>query len=66
MTIAGPGVMSSIWAQPHLMEIDYKIVYIIIPHFQLIQGGALSVTGESMCTKYWSTALSKLAKETCD
>ena len=47
------GVGSSIQAQSHtFMEIDLEIVSMVIPHVSLIQEGLLSVTSESMCTKY--------------
>ena len=38
----------------------------ILSFLLLIQEGHLSVTGKSMCTKYWLTVRrSKLAKEKC-
>ena len=44
---ADPGVTSLILARSHIfLEID----------LQLIQEGLLSITCESMCTKYWLTA----------
>ena len=47
---------SSILAQSHtFVEIDYEIISAAILLLPLIQGGLLSVTNESMCTKYWLT-----------
>ena len=40
----------------------------LIPYiclYPLIQKGLLSVTSESMCTKYWLTALSSLPRKKC-
>ena len=55
--IADPGVMSLIMARFHtFIEIDHEIfstVFLLLP---LIQEGLMSVTNESMCTKYWLTA----------
>ena len=42
------------------MEIDHEIISTVILLLRLIQGGLLSVTSESMCTKYWLTAYSSL------
>ena len=48
---ADPGVASSVPAQSHIfVEIDHKIIS------TAIQVGLLSVTSESICTKYWLTA----------
>ena len=53
--IADPGVMSLIPVWPHtLMEIDHEVLSTAIL-LLLIQEGLLSVTSESMCTKYWLT-----------
>ena len=53
---AEPGVASLIPTGSHtLVEIDHEIIYIIILFLPLIQEGLLSVTSESMCTKYWLT-----------
>ena len=38
------------------MEIYHEIIYTIILPLSLIQEGQMSVSGESMCTKYWLTA----------
>ena len=55
---AEPGVVSSILARSHtFVEIDYEIITTVI------QEGLLSVTSESMCTKYWLTACSSLPQE---
>ena len=49
---ANPGVASLIPAWPHtFVEIDREISSLVIL-LLLIQEGALSVTRESMCTKY--------------
>ena len=48
---ADPGAASLIRAQSHtFLEIDHEIISKVI-----IQEGFLSVTSESMCTKYWLT-----------
>ena len=50
-------VASSIPAWSHtFLETDHEIISIIILILLLIQEGLLSVTSESMCTKYWLTA----------
>ena len=36
--------------------LDTRSGHILSFHLSLIQEGQLSVTGESMCTKYWLTA----------
>ena len=38
------------------VEIDHEIISTVILLFPLTQEGLLSVTSESMCTKYWLTA----------
>ena len=57
---ADPGVASSIPARCHtFMEIDHEIISMVIllpSAVQIIQEGLLSVTSESMCTKYWLIA----------
>ena len=54
---ADPGVASLIPAWSYtFMEIDHEIISMIIFLLPLIQEGLLSVTSESMCTKYWLTA----------
>ena len=51
--IADPGIMNLILAQSHtFVEIDYEIFSIVFLVL-LIQEGLVSVTSESMCTKYW-------------
>ena len=63
---ADPGVVNLIPALSHtFMEIDREIIsmVILLPSRWIIQEGLLSVTSESMCTKYWLTACSKLAQE---
>ena len=60
---ADPGVASSIPARFHtFVEIDHEIVstVILLPS---AEEGLLSVTGESMCTKYWLTACSSLPRK---
>ena len=50
---ADPGVASSLLARSHtFVEIDHEIISTIILLLLLVQEGLLSVTGESMCTKY--------------
>ena len=52
--IVDSGVVGSILARPHtFVEIDHEIFSVIILLLPLIQEGLLSVTSESMCTKYW-------------
>ena len=54
---ADPGVASLIPARSHIfVEIDHEIISMVILLLPLIQEGLLSVTSESMCTKYWLTA----------
>ena len=65
---AYPGVVSSIPAQSHtFVEIDREIIstVILLPFAEIIQEGLLSVTSESMCTKYWLTACSSLPRRKC-
>ena len=55
--------MSSVPARSHtFMEIDDEIVSTVIL-LLLIQEGLLSVTSKSMCTEYWLTAKSILARK---
>ena len=54
---ADPGVASSIPTRSHtFMEIDHEITSTVILLLPLIQEGLLSVTSESMCTRYSLTA----------
>ena len=54
---ADPGVASTIRARSHIfVEIDREIISTVILLLQLNQEWFLSVTSESMCTKYWLTA----------
>ena len=54
---ADPVVASSILVWSHtFVEIDHEITSMVILLFPLIQEGLLSVTSESLCTKYWLTA----------
>ena len=63
---ADPGVASSIPTQSHtFVEIDQEIISTAILLLMLIQEGMLSVTRESMCTKYCLTALSSLPRKKC-
>ena len=58
---ADPGVASLIPAWSHtFMEIDHEIISTVI---LLPQEGLLSVTSESMLTKYWFIACSSLARK---
>ena len=53
---ADPGVASLILARSQtFMEIGHEIIS-VVSLLPLIQEGLLSVTSESMCTKYWLTA----------
>ena len=60
---ADPGVASSIpaWSQT-FVEIEHEIISTVI---LLPQEGLLSVTRESMCTKYGLTACSSLPRKKC-
>ena len=50
---ADPGVASLILARSHIfMEIDHEIFSTVMILLPPIQDGLLSVTSESMCTKY--------------
>ena len=54
---ADPGVATSIPTRsPTLVEIVHEIISTAILLLPLIQEGLLSITSESMCTKYWLTA----------
>ena len=54
---ADTGVASSNTARSHtFVEIDREIISTVVLLIPLIREGLLSVTGESMCTKYWITA----------
>ena len=62
---ANPGVASSIPARSHtFVEIDHEIIstVILLPSAESFKKG-LSVTSESMCTKYWLTACSSLPRK---
>ena len=64
--IADPGVVRSILAWSHsFLEIDHEIFAMFILLVPLIQDGLVSITGESMCTKYWFTAYSSLPRKKC-
>ena len=42
---------------PHtFVEMYHEIISRVVLPFLLIQEGQMSVSGESMCTKYWLTA----------
>ena len=54
---ADPGVLNLIPARSHtLVEIGHEIFFLVILLLPLIQEGLVSVTRESMYTKYWLTA----------
>ena len=58
------GVTSSILARSYtFLEIDHEIISTVILHLRLIQQPLLSVTTESMCTKYCYTAKSSLPRK---
>ena len=65
-----PGVTSSIPARSHtFVEIDHEIIsmVILLPSAESFKKGCLlSVTSESMCTKYWLTACSSLPRKKCN
>ena len=56
--IADPGLVSLILARSHtLVENDHEIIFsMVILLLWLIQEGSVSVTSNSMCTKYWLSA----------
>ena len=61
---ADPGVASLIPARSHtFVGIDYEIIstVILLPSIESFK--KLSVTSESMCTKYWLTACSSLPRK---
>ena len=61
---ADPGFASLIPARSHtFIEIDHEIISTVILLLPVIQEGLLSVTSESMCTKYWLNALSSLQRK---
>ena len=63
---ADPGVASLFLAWSHtFVEIDHEIISTVISFLPLIQEGLLSVTSESMFTKYWLTACSSLPRKKC-
>ena len=63
---ADPGVANLISARSHtFVEIHHEIISMAILLLPLIQEGLLSVTRESMCTKYWLTAKSSLPRKKC-
>ena len=67
---ADPGVASLIPARSHtFVEIDHEIIsmVILLPSAESFKNleGLLSVTSESMCTKYWLTACSSLPRSKC-
>ena len=56
---ADPGNASLLRARSHtFVEIDHGIIstVILLPSAESFKKGCLSVTSESMCTKYWLTA----------
>ena len=69
------GCMSAWYADgrkfdPHVwqhssVEIGHEIISGAILSLLLIQEGQLSVTGERMCTKYWTKLPRRLAQEQC-
>ena len=64
--ITDQGVMSLIPTRPHtFVLIDHEIFSLVILLLPLIQEGLLLVKNQSMCTKYWLTAQSKLTQEKC-
>ena len=55
---------SLILARPRtFIEIEHEVISMVIFLLLLIQEGLLSVTGESMCMKYWLTACSGLPRK---
>ena len=61
---ADPGVTSSILAKSHtFVEIGHEIIPMVALLLPLIHEVLLSVTSESMCTKYWLTARSSLPRK---
>ena len=53
---ADPCVASSILSRSYtVVEIDHEIIIAVILLLLLTQEGLISVTSESICTKYWLT-----------
>ena len=51
-----PELLASILGPAHtFVEIDHEIFSRVISHLLLVQEGQFSITGESMCTRYWLT-----------
>ena len=50
------GAGSSPGPATYIVEIYHEIISMVILPLPLIQEGQMSVSGESMCTKYWLTA----------
>ena len=46
-------------------DIDHEIISTVSLLLSLIQRGLISVTSNSMCKKYWLTALSSFPREKC-
>ena len=62
--IAGPGVISWTLVWPlTFMEINHEVFATVYLLLLVIQEGLLSVTMESVCTKYRLTTKSKLAQD---
>ena len=54
---ANQGSLVRVPVRPHtFMEIYHEIISMVILLLPLIQEGQMSVSGESVCTKYWLTA----------
>ena len=65
-TTAYPGVASLILARSLMfVEIVHEIISTVILLLPLIQEGLLSVSSESMCTKYWLTAETSFPRKKC-
>ena len=58
--------MSNCWISRVAAQLSCVSGYPTVPPFRcIIQEGLLSVTSESMCTKYWLTACSSLPRKKC-
>ena len=58
------GFVGSIVACSHnFVELDHEIISMVILLLLLIQEELLSVTKESMCTKFWLMAKSRLPRK---
>ena len=64
--MADPRVVSLILTWSHTFaETDHEIFSMVVLLLPQTKEGLVSVTSESMCKKYWLTALSHLPRKNC-